>query len=140
MKKLISAVLCAMLLLGVSPFAFAAAEERIDLGNGFYMIIEQEHSDISLYAIRGKSKTASVYYTDTKVGTMTVTAEFDYNYSTVSVSTKSCIGAGISGWTASNNYATGSGGTVTGYCTFSKGSSKTTANLSISCDKNGNIS
>ncbi|MDO4270244.1 MAG: hypothetical protein Q4C72_04870 [Eubacteriales bacterium] len=139
MRKILSLVLCAVLSFGMLPTSFAVTEEKIDLGDGFYMVIERPEEGISTYALRNASKDATVYYSDTKVGTMTVTAQFTYSSSGVSVNSKSCTASGANGWSVKDKWTSGTTNQVTGYATFSNGSTSKTAPLSITCDKNGNI-
>lgn len=130
-----------IMLLTLSVAASAAEPQKIDMGDGFYMITTTKLSDIQLYggSVTG-DKTADVYYSGTYVGSITITATFIYDGSRVGVESKSASASTSNGWSYKSKSATGSGGSATGSCTFYKGSTSKSASVTVYCDKNGNIS
>lgn len=139
-KLRFSAIILAVVMM-FSNFAFAAQDDRVDLGNGFYMITTEKMSDIQLYdGSKTVEKTGNVYYSGTHVGSITLTATFVYGGSSVAVTSKSISVSTDNGWSYKNSKTSSSGGTATASCTFYKGSQSTSASVSITCDKNGNVS
>ena len=131
------------IVMALSVNAFAAQKtERIDCGNGFYLILgEAQISEPQTYASGTVSghKLAKVYYSDTYVGSMTVYATFSYSSSSIKATSSSCTATSANGWGYRSRYTDGTGSKVTGYCTFYNGSLSTEGHVSISCDANGNL-
>lgn len=87
------------------------------------------------------STTKTITYNGVTVGIFTIQATFQYNGSTVSVTSKSVTRADTySGWSYTQTSFTSSGGTVTLNGKLTKLLHPSLSfSMSLSCDKNGNI-
>lgn len=143
MKKLSSALLMLILAFSLSAPVFAANQEIINLGDGYYAVVTTEVSQTA-YTARASSVTASksakVYSGSTQVGTGTLTGTFSYTGSVSKAVSGSCSGSGMSGWTYKRGTATCSGKTVTGNFVYSSGSTTKTLTLTLTCSGDGTVS
>ncbi len=142
-------LLCAALLLGLTVPALAAenvqtiSRTEVDLGNGFSYTETLTVSPALSRASAQKtgSKSQDFTYNGTKVAVIGISGTFQYDGSSVGVVSKSVSQKTLyDGWAFSQSSFTSSGGTITLTGTLSKGTAKVSVNLSLTCDKNGNIS
>ena len=153
MKKLICMVVGCSMLLGVSvPCAFALEEPSAYVQT---VSIRQLSGDITVKerilehtnpAARGNSKTATreqEYYSgSTLIGKIAITGTFTYDGKTSRVTSKSVSSKKTyDGWSYQQNSFTSSGGTIELTGKLKKVSyGSIDVDISLSCDKNGNIS
>lgn len=145
MMKKLGAFLCAIMvtvsIIGGSALAIGPEQERIDLGDGFYMIeaINQGPMLCSEDEVAG-SKTGNMYYGSTLIGIATLYASFDISGSTARATAASIVGAGRNGCTYVKGTASGSGNKATGTATFKYEGIEKNLTLSISCSPSGVLS
>lgn len=153
MKKLISSVVCCSMLLGTSvpcafafeaPSAYVQTVSTYQLSNGITVkerIIEYTHS-----STRANSKTTAreqkYYKGDTPVGKIVITGTFAYDGKTSRVTSKSVSSKETyNGWSYTQNSFTSDGGTIELTGKLKKAPyGSIDVDLSLSCDKDGNIS
>ena len=150
-------LLCAVMFAALTQPVFAEASDttvpsdellsrRVEtMQNGWTVITETRLLSQSIAATRSTktvSTTKTVKSGNTVLGIFTIKATFQYDGSTVSVTSKSVTRADTyDGWSYTQTSFTSSGGTVTlngkltKLLTFPKSFS-----MSLSCDKNGNVS
>lgn len=150
MKKMISIVLSLLLCftfcspafalenpaLNTTPFTYSEA----DLGDGFAVKDELIVYETARSFSKSAAKTRSISFGGATVATITLHGTFVYNGSTVSVASKSVTKTLQDGWTYTQNSLTSSGGTITLHGTVSKSIYKASFTLTLTCDKNGNVS
>lgn len=150
MKKFISLVVCAVLVLSFTVNVSAASVNRGEVISSAKTITEDGLTivdEVILYPQQARSRTRtadrirSFYDGDTLIGEIAFRATFSYDGSTVSVVSKSVIQTDTyEGWSYKQNSFTSSGGTVTLDAKLTKllifNSSFT---MGLSCDVNGNI-
>jgi len=148
MKKLLSIVLSFLLVFSVLPAVSAAEQEsvisqqRIELENGIVIIdtlVECKNARIMGKAAR---RTATIYHEDVLVGKITLAAGFEYDGTTVTVTSKGVTETSTyEGWSYMQNSLTSSGGTVTLNARLTKFLTRYIPfTITITCDANGNIS
>lgn len=148
MKKIVAFVFCLFLVLNLSIPCLATRGEEIiysaqtELENG---IICLDMITVSSSLLRSQDKTATRSQTFLRDGTtiaeISITGTFRYDGSTISVVSKSISKCQTyDGWKFTQSSFTSSGGTITLTGTLSKLLLKTNVNISLSCDKDGNIS
>ena len=148
MRRLITAICCLALIFSVCTPAVAAERENvifsqeIDLGNGITLVDEIiEHTQARA---TGKTYTRTNTYRhgDDVIAVISVQATFHYDGTTVSVASKSVTQTDTyEGWNYKQNSFTSSGSTVTLDAKLTKLLVlRVAVNISITCDKNGNIS
>lgn len=140
MKKMISAVLSALMLFCFTIPAFAANEDDftvVDYGDGYYLKVSTVDTP-SPFTIYEKSITrkADAYHGSTYIGTFYLNGTFQYD----TVRAKAVADR----WSASSSYGYSgdswcTGASVKGKCTFNYAGGKTYT-ITMTCDKNGNIS
>lgn len=145
MKRGISFFLGLALAIGCAFSVFAApaekGPERIDLGNGYSVVITTGTTAGSARAQTSNYCQGTYYCGSTKIGTVTLHATFNYDGSTVSVQSAYATYVLATGWAYKNQTITKSGGTAhltvnlvkSGYATVP-------VSLSLTCDKDGNVS
>lgn len=148
MKKL-SLLLFVIILFASFSFPVYATENsqviyanETTLENGLTIITEITESSVSRSTDKAYSNTKTIKDGDTIVAIIQITATFRYDGSTVSVVTKGVTRADTyDGWSYVQNSFTSSGGTVTLNAKITKWLIiNTTFTMTLSCDKNGNIS
>lgn len=152
MKKIVSILLSLVTLLSVSLTALAADtpqimtnREVITFDNGDYATIETIIDDISVMSNERASRSSSKTYTyrnsaGSTLWSFTLKASFSYNGSSSSVTRASTsYSISNSSWSCDDHYATESGNTAYGYGSFSSSIQSKDVELSLTCDKNGNI-
>lgn len=137
------ALLCALVFI-VSVFTPAlAAEEKkiIDLGDGFYAVITLEQGPMTRAGdtVSG-SKSGDLYHNGTKIGTATLSAEFDISGSTAKATRSVIGGSGMNGWSYDRGTTSRSGNKATGTAYFSDGSITKAFSLTLTCSPSGVIS
>jgi len=149
MKKICLFLLCAVLFFSICTPCSAASEEEViycsqtDLANG---IVCTEVITVSGTQTKSSTKTATTKrtytYSDEIIAVISVKGTFSYDGSTVSVISKSITECETyDGWSFKQSSFTSSGGTITLDGKLTK-LIVLNANISISlsCDKDGNIS
>ena len=148
MKRILSLFVCSILLFSFfHPVAATENEttvlyQEIDLGNGITAIDEIiEHSHYRTTA-KVASKSRTIKDGDTVIGKITIKATFHYDGTTVSVASKEVTQAdAYEGWSYVQNSFTSTGGTVKLEGKLTKWIILNTSyTLTLSCDKNGNLS
>jgi len=149
MKNICTFFLCTFLLFNLCTPCSATSEEevihysQIDLGNG---IICTEVITVSGTQTRSSTKTATTKrtytYSNETIAVISVTGTFSYDGSTVSVISKSISECETyDGWSFKQSSFTSSGGTITLEGKLTKLLIlNANINITLSCDKNGNIS
>lgn len=155
-KSFIAVATCLLLLIA-SCFSAGALEPNgatsLEQPDVITQVIEDPESGITIVKeitiedslTRSSSRTVTTKQTYTRNGNtiavIAVTATFSYNGSTVSVTSKSVSQrTTYNGWKFTQNSLTSSGGTVSLSGKLTKLLNPTVpVNLSITCDKNGNI-
>jgi hypothetical protein len=150
MKKILSVILSVLLCLAMCVPAFAAddlalgAADVVGSGEALEDGFTVEDELIVYGNARSTSKTASKVRTiksgSTTVATITLTGTFSYTGSSVSVVSKSVTKTLADGWSYTQSSLTTSGGTITLNGSVSKLLLKYSFTLTLTCDKNGNIS
>lgn len=153
MKKLISSVVCCSMLLGTSvpcalafeaPSAYAQTVSTYQLSNDITVkerIIEYTNS-----STRANSRTAAreqeFYSGRTLIGKIVITGTFTYDGKTSRVTSKSVSSKKTyDGWSYTQNSFTSDGGTIELTGKLKKASyGSVDVDISLSCDKDGNIS
>ena len=147
-NKLVSFLLALTLLVSMIPISFAANTETpvietIDLGDGFVAeitfspIYSSDTMYISNSISRGKS--ATVRLNGQRIGTFELYGTFTYDGSSSKAIDDSWDATAISRYDYDgDSYCSGS--SVKGSCTFIGDGYSKTASLTITCDRNGNIS
>ncbi|MGM9593914.1 MAG: hypothetical protein ACI3U8_06125 [Candidatus Onthomonas sp.] len=150
MKKLSALLLCLLLL--CSLFAPAAAldtgadqavsTQTIDLGDGWTVTEELIINDQARTASRAATKKQSFSKNGEAIADIAITGVFRYDGSTVSVSSKVVSQKDTyNGWSFSQSSFTSSGGTITLTGKLTKPlNASGNVNITLTCDKNGNIS
>lgn len=149
MKRFLSLILCLSLIVSVSATAHATTQDNvifsqvIDLGNGI-TVIDEVFECPQARTTYGKTVNRSATFKDgdTVIAVIVFQATFHYDGTTVSVASKSVIQTDTyDGWSYKQTSFTSSGGTVTLNAKLTKllifNNSFT---MTLSCDKNGNIS
>ena len=146
MKRAVSILMLVFFLFGALPMAGAAeavSEERIELGDGYYMIAETFQSG----ARASKSVSGSKPYTcydsaGTALWKVTLYGTFTYTGSSATC-TASSISTTIydSSWSTGSKSASKSGNKATGSATMKKSTVKSVpVSLSLSCSASGSLS
>lgn len=152
MKRVLSILVCAVLLLAATISASAAETETAAgtlisrtekvLENGLTVV--ETIYDLSQARSTDKTahKTQEFYSGDTLIAVITIQGTFRYDGSTVSVVSKSVTQTDTyDGWSYKQNSFTSSGGTVTLDAKLTKWLILNTSfTTTLTCDKNGNIS
>lgn len=151
MKKIVSILLSLVTLLSVSLTALAADtpqimtnREVITFDNGDYATIETIIDDISVMSNERASRSSSKTYTyrnsaGSTLWSFTLKASFSYNGSSSVTRASTTYSISNSSWSCDDHYATESGNTAYGYGSFSSSIQSKDVELSLTCDKNGNI-
>lgn len=152
MKKLISIVMTISILMGISAPCFAADTPQ---KNPVYTSIEELPGDVTvvteIFEINSAARSSETdgtarktYYDrdDNVIAVIAITGTFSYDGSTVKVASKSITREDTyDGWKFSKSSFTGSGGTIRLSGKLTKtGETSVSVSLSLTCDKNGNIS
>ena len=146
MKRVVSVLMLVLFLFSVLPMAGAAeavSEERIELGDGYYLIAETFQSG----ARASKSVSGSKPYTcydsaGTALWKVTLYGTFTYTGSSATC-TASSISTTIydSSWSTGSKSASKSGNKATGSATMKKSTVKSVpVSLSLSCSASGSLS
>ena len=146
MKRVVSVLMLVFFLFSALPMAGAAeavSEERIELGDGYYLIAETFQSD----ARASKSVSGSKPYTcydsaGTALWKVTLYGTFTYTGSSATC-TASSISTTIydSSWSTGSKSASKSGNKATGSATMKKSTVKSVpVSLSLSCSASGSLS
>ena len=146
MKRVVSVLMLVFFLFSVLPMAGAAeavSEERIELGDGYYLIAETFQSG----ARASKSVSGSKPYTcyddaGTALWKVTLYGTFTYTGSGATC-TASSISTTIydSSWSTGSKSASKSGNKATGSATMKKSTVKSVpVSLSLSCSASGSLS
>ena len=146
MKRVVSVLMLVFFLFGALPMAGAAeavSEERIELGDGYYLIAETFQSG----ARASKSVSGSKPYTcydsaGTALWKVTLYGTFTYTGSSATC-TASSISTTIydSSWSTGSKSASKSGNKATGSATMKKSTVKSVpVSLSLSCSASGSLS
>ena len=146
MKRVVSVLMLVLFLFSVLPMAGAAeavSEERIELGDGYYLIAETFQSG----ARASKSVSGSKPYTcyddaGTALWKVTLYGTFTYTGSSATC-TASSISTTIydSSWSTGSKSASKSGNKATGSATMKKSTVKSVpVSLSLSCGASGSLS
>ena len=146
MKRVVSVLMLVFFLFSVLPMAGAAeavSEERIELGDGYYLIAETFQSG----ARASKSVSGSKPYTcydsaGTALWKVTLYGTFTYTGSSATC-TASSISTAIydSSWSTGSKSASKSGNKATGSATMKKSTVKSVpVSLSLSCSASGSLS
>lgn len=143
MKRLLSAVMaCLLVALCISGVSASTQNTNvIDLGDGFYA---EETLIINTYlrsTVKSTSKVWNIKNGSDVIATIEVSGTFSYDGDTVSVRSKEVVRCDTyDNWSFSQTGFTSSGGTITLSGKLSKGLSSKNISMSLSCDKNGNLS
>ena len=146
MKRVVSVLMLVFFLFSALPMAGAAeavSEERIELGDGYYLIAETFQSG----ARASKSVSGSKPYTcydsaGTALWKVTLYGTFTYTGSSATC-TASSISTTIydSSWSTGSKSASKSGNKATGSATMKKSTVKSVpVSLSLSCNASGSLS
>ena len=146
MKRVVSVLMLVFFLFSALPMAGAAeavSEERIELGDGYYLIAETFQSG----ARASKSVSGSKPYTcydsaGTALWKVTLYGTFTYTGSSATC-TESSISTTIydSSWSTGSKSASKSGNKATGSATMKKSTVKSVpVSLSLSCSASGSLS
>ena len=143
MKRVVSVLMLVFFLFSVLPMAEAVSEERIELGDGYYLIAETFQSG----ARASKSVSGSKPYTcydsaGTALWKVTLYGTFTYTGSSATC-TASSISTTIydSSWSTGSKSASKSGNKATGSATMKKSTVKSVpVSLSLSCSASGSLS
>jgi len=149
-KSLISVLLTVIMLFAMMPFSGAANVERIttetvDLGDGFTaeitttVIIESVQGRAGVQTIR-ESKKSNVKSSGVLVGSFELSGRFSYDGSSAWATSDSCSASAEPGYRYSGKSSSHSGATVRGSCTFTGNGANKYVTLSLTCDRNGNVS
>lgn len=149
MKKVVSALMCVVMVLCVSMSAIAAAPgrsfETIYFEDGSYATIEIVVEDAVQInrATSSKNGTTSYVYHNPNGKTMwifTLKASFSYN-GTTSKATRAAVTSKISdsSWSLDSKSSDYSGDTAYGDASYSSPDDSYDVSLSLSCDEDGNI-
>lgn len=153
MKKFVSLAMCFVALFSTSMSTFATTvspispvqEQIIQNSDGTYVVITTEIGDEINLRDGRSSRSASKTYTcrsnsGSTLWTFTLNASFSYNGSSSSAQGASTTySIKNSSWSCEDYNAWCSGNTAYGTGSFSSSTGDRTANLSLTCDKNGNI-
>lgn len=153
MKKVVSLAMCIVALFSTSLNTFATTvspispvqEQVIQNSDGTYVVITTEiGNEINLRDGRSSRSASKTYTCRSNAGstlwTFTLNASFSYNGSTCSAQGASTTySIKNSSWSCKDKSSRCSGNTAYGTGIFSSSTGSKTANLSITCDKNGNI-
>ena len=149
MKRVLSLILCMVSLLVLAVPAFAA--ERVE-GNVVYrdeftlengLTVVREIVDVSFARSAEKTYIQSwqIKSGSTVVANIEITATYHCDGRSVYVVSKTVSRADTyNGWNFTQNYLIAGGGTVTLSATLTKGTKTMPITLTLTCDKNGNIS
>lgn len=149
-KSLISVLLTVIMLFAMMPFSGAANVERIttetvDLGDGFTaeitttVIIESVQGRAGVQTIK-ESKKSNVKSSGVLVGSFELSGRFSYDGSSAWATSDSCSASAEPGYSYSGKSSSHSGATVRGACTFTGKGVNVPVSLSLTCDRNGNVS
>lgn len=149
-KNIISVLLTVVMLFAMMPFSGAANVERVttetvDLGDGFTAKIT---TTVIIGSVQGRAgeqtavgkKETDVIYNGSKIGEFKITGNFSYNGSSAWATSDSCSASAKSGYRYSGKSPSHSGATVRGSCTFTGNGANKYVTLSLTCDRNGNVS
>ena len=156
-RSIVFLVLCAVMFAALTQPVFAETSDttvpsdellfrRVEtMQNGWTVITETRLLSQSIAATRSTkttSTTTTVTHNGATIGIFTIQATFQYNGSTVSVISKSVTRADTyDGWSYTQTSFTSSGGTVTLNGKLTKLVVFThNFSMSLTCDKNGNVS
>lgn len=155
-KRLLAAILSIVTVFCLSSSAFAltapTAEEVIDLGDGYYLVVDGvaqtsplHSTSIRAAALSGTTinatKNASIYNGSVKIGNISISGNFTYNGTTAVANYGSVSGSGLNGWTYVRGSASCYAATVTGHYTFKTGLTITKDfSLYLICQPNGTVS
>lgn len=147
-NKLISFLLALTLLVSMIPISFAANTETpvietIDLGDGFVAKIttSQIYSSDAMYISNSisRSKSGDVWRNNELIGTFRLYGTFTYDGSSSRATDDRWNATAISRYDYDgDSYCSGS--SVKGSCTFTGDGYSKTVSLTLTCDRNGNIS
>lgn len=148
MKKIFSLLVCAVFLISFVPYTNAVGQTEIIYSDEY--ILENGLTVIDVVTVasqtRASGKTVyrekNIYDGETLVAYIRFEATFRYDGSTVSVVSKTVTNTDTyDGWEYVQNSFTSSGGTVTLNAKLTKWFIlNTTFTMTLSCDKDGNIS
>lgn len=149
MKRFLPLLLAICLILSMLPFSSAAdygsaTVKVIDLGDGFSCEITTQvitHTRLrTVNQTTDARKTAIVRDNNNReVGRFVLCGTFSYNGTSARATSSDWDASAASGYSYDgNSYC--SGASVRGSCTFSGNGTSKTVSLTITCDKNGNIS
>ena len=148
MKKLLFSILSLFLIASMFPAAMAAEQstvvsrQEIELENG--VVIVDTLVEYTNARILGKAakRTRELYANGVLIGKITLVAAFEYDGTTVSVTSKGVTEAlTYEGWNYAQNSLTSSGGTVTLDARLTKLFHPSIPfTIIITCDANGNLS
>lgn len=143
-NRMIALLLAFSLLCCFSLPVFAAEPANVtyeDLGNGFAVKTTLIHEAGNSRTTAADTKVKEYTYNGTWIATVTLNASFSYNGSTVSVTNAYATRSLASGWIYYNESLTKSGGTASLSASLTRnGCGTVPVALSLTCDKNGNIS
>lgn len=151
MKSFISILLCCLMVFGTC-FSAGAYDTSANTDIQSAQTTVDEDADITYTdrliideTSRSSTRTATLERTfekgDTVIAIIAITAKFSYNGSSVSVLSKSVSRTSTyNGWSFTQNSLTSSGGSVTLSGKLTKFlNAKVPVDMTLSCDKNGNI-
>lgn len=146
MKRVVSVLMLVFFLFSVLPMAGAAeavSEERIELGDGYYLIAETFQSGTRASKSVSGSKPYTCYDSaGTALWKVTLYGTFTYTGSSATC-TASSISTTIydSSWSTGSKSASKSGNKATGSATMKKSTVKSVpVSLSLSCSASGSLS
>ncbi|HIX90971.1 MAG TPA: hypothetical protein H9845_08775 [Candidatus Agathobaculum pullicola] len=142
-KKLQKAISC-VLLLSCMIFAVGAANptqtETIDYGDGYYLVITTtgKNADTTTRAVTERyiEREARAYHGSTYIGKYTLCGTFIYDGSRSAAIADDWYASSSYGYSGSSSHT---GSSVKGRCTFNYAGGKTYT-ITMTCDKNGNMS
>ena len=114
--------------------------QTIDFGDGYTLVINTTEytNNIDSRSVKEKyvEREAKAYYGSTYLGKFTLCGTFIYNGSQSAAKSDSWYASSSYGYSGSSSH---SGSKLSGKCTFNYSSGKTYS-LTMTCDKNGNMS
>lgn len=142
-KRLLSVVVgyavFSMCILGVS--ASTTKETVVDLGDGLYAVETVVDHTLIRSNVKTVSKTWNIKDGGDIIATIELTGTFAYDGNSVSVRSKEVSQCDTyNNWSFSQTSFTSSGGTITLNGKLSRLLKSTSISMSLSCDKNGNVS
>ncbi len=146
MKQTVAIVLCIIMILSLSvvPASARTSDYRIFVLDDFTVVETTYISDISSYAAKETKEVERSWELTSgsdAIADITIRATFEFDGSVVKVVSKQIVQCTTyNGWSFSQTGFTSSGGTVTLNGKLTKLLKSNTISLSLSCDKDGNIS